>query len=147
MNYIVILDSGAKEIENLIRGTKSMIIYGANAECIPYGIVAKGDILYFVNNDNRAEVKAKGVVSSIYNSYRLSVEESYEMVIRNQDKLCLPDDQFYRWAGKRYLVLIELRDVEEVQPFFINNSAVLSSDGCSPIGNYDDSFLQDRITA
>jgi hypothetical protein len=147
MNYIVILDSGSKEIENLLMGTKSMIIHGANVECIPYGIVAEGDILYFVNNDNCNEVKAKGVVSSVYNSYRLSVEESFEMIIRNQDKLCLPDDQFYRWAGKKYLVLIELRDVEALQPFFINNSTFLSSCGWSPVGNYDDSFLQDRITA
>jgi len=147
MNYIVILDSGSKEIENLVMGTKSMIIHGANVECIPYGIVAEGDILYFVNNDNCDEVKAKGVVSSVYNSYRLSVEESFEMIIRNQDKLCLPDDQFYRWAGKKYLVLIELRDVEALQPFFINNSTFLSSCGWSPVGNYDDSFLQDRITA
>ena len=147
MNYIVILDSGTKEIENLIRGTKSMIIYGSNVECIPHGIIAEGDILYFVNNDNCAEVKAKGVVSSVYNSCRLSVEESYEMIIRNQDKLYLPDDQFYRWAGKKYLVLIELKDIEEVQPFFINNSNVLSSDGWSPMGNYDDSVLEDRITA
>jgi len=147
MNYIVILDSGSKEIENLVMGTKSMIIHGANVECIPYGIVAEGDILYFVNNDNCDEVKAKGVVSSVYNSYRLSVEESFEMIIRNQDKLCLPDDQFYRWAGKKYLVLIELRDVEALQPFFINNSTFLSSCGWSPVGNYDDSFLHDRITA
>jgi hypothetical protein len=147
MNYLVTLDSEAKEIENLIKGTKSMIIHGANIKCIPYGIVAEGDILYFVNNDNCTEVKAKGVVSSVYNSYRLSVEESYEMIIRNQDKLYLPDDLFYRWAGKKYLVLIELRDVEEVQSFFINNSTELSSDGWSSMGNYDDSVIKDRITA
>jgi len=147
MNYLVTLDSEAKEIENLIKGTKSMIIHGANIKCIPYGIVAEGDILYLVNNDNCTEVKAKGVVSSVYNSYKLSVEESYEMIIRNQDKLYLPDDLFYRWAGKKYLVLIELRDVEEVQSFFINNSTELSSDGWSSMGNYDDSVIQDRITA
>jgi len=43
------------------------------------------------------------------------------MIIRNQDKLRLPDDLFYKRAGKRYLVLIGLRDVEEVQSLLINS--------------------------
>ncbi len=84
-------------------------------------LVAEGDVLYFVNDNNPAEIKAKGIVSSVYNSYQLSVAESFEMIIRNQDKLRLPDDLFYKMAGKRYLVLIGLRDVEEVQSLLINS--------------------------
>jgi len=121
MNHIVTLDSEAKEIENLIKGSKSMVVHAADTKCVPYGTVAEGDVLYFVNDSNPAEVKAKGVVSSVYNSYQLSVAESFEMIIRNQDKLRLPDDLFYKMAGKKYLVLIGLRDVEEVQSFLIDS--------------------------
>jgi hypothetical protein len=38
------------------------------------------------------------------------------MIIRNQDKLVLPDKLFYKWAGKKYLVLIGVRDVEKLHP-------------------------------
>lgn len=114
MDHIVTLDSGAKEIENLIKGTKTMIIYGSDENCMPYGMVKEGDILYFINSDSQAEVKAKGVVSSVDNSCKLSVEESFEIIIRNQHKLALPDDMFYKWAGKKYLILIGISDVEEV---------------------------------
>jgi len=121
MDHIVTLDSEAKEIENLIKGGKSMIVHASDVKCIPYGLVSEGDVLYFVNDNNPAEIKAKGIVSSVYNSYQLSYAESFEMIIRNQDKLRLPDDLFYKMAGKRYLVLIGLRDVEEVQSLLINS--------------------------
>lgn len=147
MNHIVTLDAGANEIGNLIRGIKSMIIQGADLKCVPYGIVEEGDILYFVNNDRQDEVKAKGVVSTVYNSYPLSVEESYEMIIRHQDKLILPDDLFYKWAGKKYLVLIWLRDVEEVRPFFINRNILSDNDEWCCAGNLETIIRRDRKTA
>ena len=147
MNYIVTLDSKAKEIENLLTGTKSMIIHGADIKCGPYGKVAEGDILYFVTNDHRTEVKARGFVSSIYNSYPLTEAESYELIIRNQDKLALPDDLFYKWAGKKYLVLIGLRDVEEVRPFLIDRSNLLSKEEWCPAVNVGNSFSRNRKTA
>ncbi len=38
MDHIVTLDSEAKEIENLIKGGKSMIVHASDVKCIPYGI-------------------------------------------------------------------------------------------------------------
>lgn len=116
MDHLVTLDSGAKEIENLLEGTKSMIIHGADFICNPYGMVKKGDVLYLVEDNSCEKVKAKAVVSYVYNSFRLSVPESFEIIIRNQDKLVLPDNLFYKYAGKKYIVLIGLRDIEEVNP-------------------------------
>ena len=40
----------------------------------------------------------------------------------NQDKLKLSKNQFKRWGGKRYIVLIKVRDVEQVTPFKIDRS-------------------------
>lgn len=138
MVHIVSLDSRGKEIENLIKRTKTMIIHGADVKCIPYGMVAEGDVLYFVNNDNPSEIKAKGIASSVYNSCQLSTEESFGMIIMNQGKLSLPDDLFYKWAGKRYLVLIETKDVEEVQPFYINRINSINTDGWYSAVNIED---------
>jgi hypothetical protein len=120
MDHIVTLNSEAHEIENLLQGTKSMIIHGSDVKCYPYGLVSEGDVLYFVSSNRSSEVKAKAVASSVYNSCLLSVEESFEMIIRNQDKLVLPDDLFYNYAGKKYLVLIGLSNIEKVKPFRIN---------------------------
>jgi hypothetical protein len=127
MDHIVTLDYEAKEIESLAQGTKSMIIYGSDSTSNPYGMITEGDILYFVYCDDCTIVKAKGIVSSVYNSYQLSTIESFEMIIRNQDKLSLPDNLFYKWAGKKYLVLVGVRDVKEVQPFQVRMSKSLNA--------------------
>jgi len=65
------------------------------------------------------------------------VEESFETIIRNQDKLQLPDNQFDRLAGKKYLVLIGISDIEEIEPFRINRTGFTYHDDWFPIGNID----------
>ena len=117
MDHIVYVDTRAREMEDLVMGIKSMIIRGASGRKLPHGRVNEGDILYFINNNGECEVKARGVVSSVLNTEKLTVEESFEMIIRNQDRLQLPDKQFEKLAGKRYLVLIGLNEIEEVKPF------------------------------
>jgi hypothetical protein len=137
MDHIVCLDAKAHELENLINGTKSMIIRGAEGRKLPHGKVNKGDILYFINNDSEGKVKARGIVSSVYNSGKLSVEESFVTIIKNQDKLQLPDIQFEKWAGKRYLVLIELHEIETIEPFRIDKSCFSNMDDWLPVGKIE----------
>jgi hypothetical protein len=137
MDHIVFLEAGAQELLNLVNGNKSMIIRGSAGRNVPYGRVREGDILYFLNNNGEGEVKAKGVVSSVLNSEKLTVEESFETIIRYQDKLQLPDAQFERFAGKSYLVLIGLDDIEEVEPFRIDETSFLNMDGWFPVGKIE----------
>jgi hypothetical protein len=117
MDHVVCLDAGAQELENLITGNKSMILRGADVKDLPYGSVNEGDTLYFISSAGEGDVRARCTVSSVYYSGRLTVEESFETIIRNQDKLQLPDKQFEKWAGKKYLVLIEIDNIHEIEPF------------------------------
>ena len=137
MDHIVIVDTRAKEIEDLVKGIKSMIIRGSSGRKLPHGRVNEGDILYFVNNNGECEVKARGVVSSVLNTEKLTVEESFETIIRHQDKLQLPDKQFEKIAGKRYLVLIGLNEIEEVKPFRINKTSFINIDNWIPVGKIE----------
>ena len=137
MDHVVYLDAKAKELDNLINGIKSMIVRGATGRKLPYGRVTEGDVLYFINNNGEGEVKAKGVVSSVYNSDMLSVEESFETIIKNQDKLQLPDKQFKKLAGKRYLVLVGLQDIETINPFHIDRTSFSNMDDWLPVGRIE----------
>jgi hypothetical protein len=56
------------------------------------------------------------------NSDEMSKEESVALVEEHQDKLQLTARQFKRWAGKRYIVLIEVEDVKPLAPFPIDKS-------------------------
>ena len=57
-----------------------MIIRGAAGRKLPYGKVYAGDVLYFVNNNAEGEIKAKGIVSYVLNSKKMSKEESAALV-------------------------------------------------------------------
>jgi hypothetical protein len=141
MDHVVYLDGRAKELENLILGNKSMIIRGSSGRKFPYGRVTEGDILYFVKNSGECEISASGVVSSVFNSGELSREESFETIIRNQDKLQLPDSQFEKWAGRRYLILIGVKDIHPVAPIQINSCVLAGNEDWIDAGDIDKTGL------
>jgi len=137
MDHVVYLDAKAKELEILLSGKKTMIIRGATGRKLPYGRVNSGDVLYFINNNAEGVVKAKTKTKRVINSDRLSKEESVALVEKYQDKLQLTTRQFKRWAGKRYIVLIEVEDIEPLAPFPIDKSDYGNMDDWLPVENID----------
>ncbi len=138
MDHVVYLDSKAAELEKLISGEKTMIIRGATGRKLPYGRVNEGDTLYFINNNGEGKVRAKAVVSSVINSEKLTKEESIELINKKQNELVLTEKQLSRWGGKRYLVLIEVKEFSEIPPFEIDRS---------DYGNMDDWLLVEDINS
>lgn len=120
MDHIVYLDTKAKEMENLISGKKTMIVRGATGRKLPYNRVSIGDVLYFINNNAEGKVKAKADVTSVFNSDKMTKDESIALVEKQQTKLQLSDAQLKRWAGKRYIVLIEIDKIKEIKSFPID---------------------------
>lgn len=137
MDHVVYVDAKAKELEKLIEGVKTEIIRGAAGRKLPYGKVGVGDVLYFINNNAEGKVRAKGSVKSVYNSEKMTKEDSVKLVQQNQDKLQLTEKQFAHWAGKRYIVLIEVDNVEEVEPFSINKKDYGNMDDWLPVEEID----------
>ncbi len=135
MDHVVYLDTKAKEMEKLLEGSKKMIIRGAAGRKLPYGRVEAGDNLYFINNDAEGAVKLKGEVSLVFNSDKMDKETSENLVTKNQDKLLLTDKQFRRWAGRRWLILIEVKNLIEIGPFSIDKSDYGNMDDWLPVGD------------
>lgn len=133
MDHVVYLDAKAKEMENLLSGEKTMIIRGATGRKMPYGRVSGGDVLYFINNNAEGVVKVRANVTRVINSDKMSKEESLALVEGYQDRLRLTSSQFKRWAGKRYIVLIEVVAVKELVPFSIDKSEYGNMDDWLPV--------------
>lgn len=64
-------------------------------------------------------------------------DESTNLVKTQQQKLLLSDKQFEKWAGKRYLVLIEIEEFCELDGFPINKSNYGNMDDWLPVENID----------
>ena len=137
MDNVVYLDYKAKELENLKSGQKTMIIRGAMGRKLPYGRVNKTDILYFIENKGDGLVKGKAIVEDVFNSDKLTKEQSIEIIEQNQDKLLLNTGLEKRFAGKRYLVLITIKDFKEIEPFKIDRSEYGNMDDWLPVENIE----------
>jgi hypothetical protein len=93
-------------------------------------------MLYFINNNAEGMVRAKAKVKCAFHSEKMTEDESHALVKKNQPKLSLTDKQIKRWAGKRYIVLIEVTNVKEIPSFAIDKSKY---------GNMDDWLLVEKI--
>ena len=128
MDHVVYLDARANELEKLLDNRKSMIIRGAMGRKLPYGRVNVNDVLYFINNNAEGVIRAKGVVSSVINSEKMGKEESFALLEKYQNKLQLTDKQFKRWGGKRYIVIIEVTNIQKIESFTFNKSKYRTMD-------------------
>ncbi len=135
MDHVVYLDTKAKELEKLLQGEKSMIIRGAAGRKMPYGRVNENDMLYFIQNNGEGLVRAAARVKRAIHSPKMNREESEQLVADYQPRLNLTAAQMKRWSGKRYLVLIELQDVQPLEPFAVNRSDFGNMDDWLPVGN------------
>lgn len=61
--------------------------------------------------------------------------ESIALVEEHQDRLQLTGKQLKRWAGKRYLVLIEIKELETLDPFPIDKRDYGNMDDWLPVGD------------
>jgi hypothetical protein len=137
MDNVVYLDFKAKELENIKSGQKTMIIRGAMGRKLPYGRVNKDDVLYFIENKGDGLIKGKAVVDSVFNSDKLTKEQSVEIVRNNQDKLLLNKGLEKKFGGKRYLVLITIKYFEEIESFKIDRSDYGNMDDWLPVENIE----------
>lgn len=133
MDHVVYLDAKAEELTRLLQGEKTMIIRGAAGRKIPYGRVNVGDMLYLMENDAKGMVKAKAEVSFVYNSEKMEKDQSIALVETYQDRLQLTGVQTKRWAGKRYLVMMELISLVPLEPFKIDKSGFGNMDDWLPV--------------
>ena len=144
MDHVVYIDAPADELARLLDGSKTMIIRGAAGRKLPHSRVSVGDQLYFINNNAEGEAKAVGTVTHVLNSDRLTPEESTALVKQHQDKLQLTDKQFKRWAGKRYLTLIEVGNIETIEPLPIDKSNYGNMDDWLPVGDINTVRIKER---
>ena len=128
MDHVVYVDAKARELEKLLAGEKTMIVRGATGRKLPYGRVRPGDRLFFIENNGDSIVRASAIVSEVFNFEKLTGTQSVDLLKKNQPKLNLTSEQIKRWSGKRYLVLVDVRDIRSMKPFPIDRHEYCNMD-------------------
>lgn len=137
MDHVVYLEAKENELDKLKSGLKSMIIRGATGRKLPHGRVFPGEVLWFVENSGDGLVRCCARVKKVFSSEKLTEEESQKLISDHQSMLCLTPNQVKRWGCKRYLVLIEVEDLQEIPPFAVDRSGYGNMDDWLPTQNIE----------
>lgn len=133
--HLVYLNSKAKELQKLLNKEKTMIIRGAAGKKCPLGGRAKvNDVIYFVETGGNMTVTHRGVISNVIESEKMTLEQSTTFIETYKKGLNLSKDQHDRWAGKKFLAIYEISNLEEITPFKYNREK-----------NMDDWIITDDI--
>lgn len=137
MDHVVYVDHSTKELDKLLNGEKCMIIRASMGRKTPYGRVKPGEILYFVNNNGDGLIRAAAVVKSVSNSDLLTPDESRKLLMNKRNELHLEVEQLNEYLTKKYMVLVEVKDVCRIMEFKIDKTAILNTDDWLPIENIE----------
>lgn len=137
MDHIVYLDKPAGALDAMRHGKKTMVGRAFNGRRSPYGKVKLGDILYFTENDGKQIIYGRGRATVVYDSPKLTHEESEAMLEKFRRDLWLSEAQFRRMSGKRYLVLVTVDRFQEVPHFRFTRRAFHTLDDWIMVGDVD----------
>ena len=116
--HLVYLNKEGKELQKLLAGEKNAIIRGAAGRKSPLGGRAKvGDRVYFVETGGDLLVTHRGMIENVIETEKTTPEESQQFVEQHQSELNLSKKQMERWAGKKFLAIYRIAELEAIEPF------------------------------
>lgn len=116
--HLVYLNKEGKELQKLLAGEKNAIIRGAAGRKSPLGGRAKvGDRVYFVETGGDLLVTHRGMIENVIETEKMTPEESQQFVEQHQSELNLSKKQMERWAGKKFLAIYRIVELEAIEPF------------------------------
>lgn len=116
--HLVYLNKEGKELQKLLAGEKNAIIRGAAGRKSPLGGRAKvGDRVYFVKTGGDLLVTHRGMIENVIETEKMTPEESQQFVEQHQSELNLSKKQMERWAGKKFLAIYRIAELEAIEPF------------------------------
>ncbi len=132
MMHLAYCDDKAKVLEQLLDGSRSMIIRGAAGRKIPHSRVFAGETIYFIKKGT-GQITAVATVKSVQNYVKLTEDESFKILAENQSKLGLTEKEKKRWH-KKCLCLVEVEGIKEINPMEFDRQ-----------GNMDDWLIIEKI--
>lgn len=137
MDHIVFVTRSSAELKELLAGERRAIARGSLGKRAPHGKVNAGDMLFFATGNGTNRVKATAVVSEVYDSPRLTPEESESLIEDHGERLQLHNDEKAKLGKKKYLTLIDVAEVNPVVPFTVATYGSGENDDWEVLDNID----------
>ena len=122
MEHLAIMKKSLGYLEKIISGNKIIESRWYLSKRTPWDKIKKGDLVYFKNSGDAVTVRTE--VDRVIQFDNLTPQKINEILIKYGRRIGIDSakDFFKGIEAKRYCVLIFLKDVKEITPFFINKT-------------------------
>jgi len=107
MNYLVLLDRSAGELEKILSGVKCMLVKEINPAGLPAYPIVPGDSLYFLRDNRESDLRVKADVTRVLFFVSNLDEDLSHKLKEFQPQLQLTEDQYNYWSTKEQVMLVE----------------------------------------
>lgn len=114
MNYLVLLDAHANELEKILSGVKSMVLKEYEPTQSPNHPVRPGDSLYFLRNNDECDLRVKATVVRVQFFTKKLNEDLSHYLKEMQPKLQLTEEQYNYWSAKKQVLLVEFESAQKI---------------------------------
>ncbi len=114
MNYLIVLDPSAGELEKILSGVKSMIIKELEREEPSNQVIKPGDTLYFLRDQDEGDVRIKATVKSIRLVSSACQDGLSHHLKEMQPRLQLTEEQYNYWSVKKQVLLVEVEAAQKI---------------------------------
>lgn len=124
--HVAIMKKSWGLTDNILKGTKTIESRWYMNKYKPWGVIEKGDEIYF--KDSGESVRIKAIVDNVLQFENLTPEKVAEILKRysKTDGLGIDSGDFEKYfqmfKNKKYCLLVFLKDVQEVEPFEIDKT-------------------------
>ncbi len=121
MKKMMYLDKKSLEIENIINGSKDVIMRGANIKKYPFKMIQDNDRLYLLQNDQKDVVYVSARVKKSLFFEVESKENLQEILSKYQDRVKLSSKKLNYIKERKYVSIFEIDDIK-IENLRINHS-------------------------
>ena len=114
MDHVAIMNPRLGLIEKILTGEKTIESRWQKNRSVPWLKIFEGDVIYFKNSGN--PVTARAEVERVEYIDELNENRSKEIIKKYGRKICLMTPP----PGKKYCVLMWLKNPKRIEPFRIN---------------------------
>jgi len=114
MNYLVLLDAHANELEKILSGVKCMVIKEFTTDISADQTVKPGDSLYFLKNNAERDLRVKATVVSTVLVTNGANDDLSRFLKEMQPRLQLTEEQYGYWSTKKQVLLVEFEAAQKI---------------------------------
>lgn len=113
MKRLLYLDKKSNEMENLLNGSKDVVIRAANIKKYPFGMIKEGYELVFINNNRENIVKASSIVKRAIFIETKSKEETHDILEKYKSRILLSKERCNYISERKYISIFELSHIKK----------------------------------